>query len=792
MTAWIETCQQQLVRLEKASVLSDKLLTLCDKAGLDTLPEIREKINDERKRLNRQLERLRVNRFEVAVIGLEKAGKSALLNAWLGQEILPSAAERCTYTTTEIWSAPTEDDQELNIEYYTRQEVDALLDAKRTELKKFVEGSRDYDDLMTDIHETEKLLDRIHGYTSRKPTTRRFRDIGEIAEDLQQAVFQNRAQARSIKRIQLKTTRLRSDRDIVFHDVPGFDSPVDMHKRQTQQRLAECDAIIYAKKMDNPNINSPEKNMLQIGDAEDPQIKVSGKVFVVLTKSDMARNRNEYEDWLEKHKRDWKDVPENRIVAVCAAAHISRLGTGSLTTNVSGQSSIESLEKLGIDDGIERLKKSVDFYIDNERSTILGKRCNAMVANIRQHADDIITKLNPLYGRITDSETQEDDLLDKDFNKWWGAEWIRIKKDFDTWYSETIKGRKDMDTLGSEHQELAELHMAYDKKIEELLSNLNTTKPEELKRIYTTGGTVPIPDPVEGNYKIRGELLHEVQKNFEMELTDQLTLSLQKLADQIVQKAKELLWHTSDVPSILIESEHPDIIQHGFRVLFLRFGRVVVETFIAKPLHAREQLLNEYQAEIRTIEAFYRGKDEAKKDGWLRRYFRYGASDVKVAADIGVVPPIVGNSAKLAAEKTQKKSSYIEDLLRYPGGSQSNSNVPFKPDSTGKPPEPRNFDEVINEINHDLQALEDYLKNSVFYAAGFVTYCHQELDRIRNRFFELEDQQRQWIGIIRTAIKYGRNRDIPFEIDSRRQDFRRNREIALELKEVRDICMTVN
>jgi tRNA U34 5-carboxymethylaminomethyl modifying GTPase MnmE/TrmE len=26
-----------------------------------------------------------VNRFEVAVIGLEKAGKSALLNAWLGQ-----------------------------------------------------------------------------------------------------------------------------------------------------------------------------------------------------------------------------------------------------------------------------------------------------------------------------------------------------------------------------------------------------------------------------------------------------------------------------------------------------------------------------------------------------------------------------------------------------------------------------------------------------------------------------------------------------------------------------------
>ena len=46
------------------------------------------------------------------------------------------------------------------------------------------------------------------------------------------------------------------------------------------------------------------------------------------------------------------------------------------------------------------------------------------------------------------------------------------------------------------------------------------------------------------------------------------------------------------------------------------------------------------------------------------------------------------------------------------------------PDSQIKPPqellkstEPANFDEVIEEINGDLIALQDYLKNSVFYAA---------------------------------------------------------------------------
>ena len=115
MSNWQETCSKQLVRLEKAALLADKLTTLCNKTQTNISPELIKAIDDERPRLERQLERLRANRFEVAVIGLEKAGKSALLNAWLGQEILPSAAERCTYTTTEIWSARTEDEQELCI-----------------------------------------------------------------------------------------------------------------------------------------------------------------------------------------------------------------------------------------------------------------------------------------------------------------------------------------------------------------------------------------------------------------------------------------------------------------------------------------------------------------------------------------------------------------------------------------------------------------------------------------------------------------------------------------------------
>ncbi|MGR9000535.1 MAG: hypothetical protein ACU88J_16025, partial [Gammaproteobacteria bacterium] len=63
MATWLETCQQQLARLEITSVLADKLVTLCNKTSEDIAPELVQKLNAEHARLNRQLERLHANRF---------------------------------------------------------------------------------------------------------------------------------------------------------------------------------------------------------------------------------------------------------------------------------------------------------------------------------------------------------------------------------------------------------------------------------------------------------------------------------------------------------------------------------------------------------------------------------------------------------------------------------------------------------------------------------------------------------------------------------------------------------
>ena len=167
MTTWLETCQEQLARLEVTSLLADKLITLCNKTAEDLAPEIVQRLNIEHVRLNRQLERLHANRFEVAVIGLEKAGKSALLNAWLGQEILPSARERCTFTSTEIWSAQTEQDQLLFIQYYTKEEIGTLQQQRKSALEGLL-NDKERKEIQEDYDYTERNLTAIYEFTKQK------------------------------------------------------------------------------------------------------------------------------------------------------------------------------------------------------------------------------------------------------------------------------------------------------------------------------------------------------------------------------------------------------------------------------------------------------------------------------------------------------------------------------------------------------------------------------------------------------------------------------------------------
>lgn len=74
---------------------------------------------------NKLLPKLRKGEFEIAVVGLEKAGKSSFSNALIGLNALPTADERCTYTSTCVRPVERDGDEDYaEVKFYTRQEFD--------------------------------------------------------------------------------------------------------------------------------------------------------------------------------------------------------------------------------------------------------------------------------------------------------------------------------------------------------------------------------------------------------------------------------------------------------------------------------------------------------------------------------------------------------------------------------------------------------------------------------------------------------------------------------------------
>jgi GTPase SAR1 family protein len=140
---WQEARAYSIQKLEPISKrLSDcyELSLLCSGDFTDNYSD---KINSLRNKIEKQLESLRKGEFNIAVVGLEKAGKSTLLNAFLNVDILPSDPERCTYTTTEIRAVRNIEDQKLEIEFKNINDFESDKNELEDICKNFIGSEED-------------------------------------------------------------------------------------------------------------------------------------------------------------------------------------------------------------------------------------------------------------------------------------------------------------------------------------------------------------------------------------------------------------------------------------------------------------------------------------------------------------------------------------------------------------------------------------------------------------------------------------------------------------------------
>ncbi len=84
--------------------------------------ELRHRFEDLQERAAHRTRRLAKGVVKIGVVGLEKQGKSAFLSAWLACErLLPSEAERCTWSTTVV-EPGVDGEFRAVVEYYGRDE----------------------------------------------------------------------------------------------------------------------------------------------------------------------------------------------------------------------------------------------------------------------------------------------------------------------------------------------------------------------------------------------------------------------------------------------------------------------------------------------------------------------------------------------------------------------------------------------------------------------------------------------------------------------------------------------
>jgi len=707
--------------------LSDALSVCRYALDLAALPQaevpsaLKETLLQEEAPTRRQLERLKKREFRIAVVGLEKAGKSTFINAWLECDLLPAKAARCTFTTTQIYSVTNDANQKLEVQTKTEAQFQALLG----DLKKI----KAQEDLNT-IQQNEATLVQVR---REGDLTVSFTRLEDIREQLRKYVADERY-AHSVLEARLYTSKLAQAEGIVFYDVPGLDSGLAKHVDEARQMLSDCDAVILVQRF--PSLREKELEIIKFTELGDRNVTVADKLFVFLSRSDSQATSEALEQHIEDAAQDWQkraNLPRQRIVNGSAGAYLVLNGLADKQTQleIGDINAIQRQLKLltGINDpdalskeatGIPEIKNRIFQYINNERVSVLEKRCKAYISTILDTSEEIYNLTRKNYPENPEeakrSEAEKQEIL---FAEWWEDKWEQIKADLQNFFKSSILNQEPnlpTHTLSS----IGNFRQRYLDIVAHEMQALRSETLSKKDRIFSAN-SIPAFDRMNINFRWREDLYIDVSKAL-ASIASQLAIELQKEAQELIEYMTSLLWGSSQVKARLIENSNNYFLlklENSLSVLFLRFARPVAEALIRGPVNSdiRREIVKNLKIDIEIVDNYYTGEEPAFQV--LKRYVNHGPDLLfspelrqKILGVTGVVGQIAGIATQVAVETASNLQS----------------------------PE----DSVVFEVENDIKVFEEYLRSAIFDAAGFESYCIQELTGLVDSF---RDKGGTWAGV---------------------------------------------
>ena len=356
-------------------------------------------------------------KFEVAIIGLEKAGKSTIANALLNEDFLPSAEARCTFTTATIESDPEKD--EAVVEFYTKDEFNERFDAlcekiklpklnfdalSSTEFNKIVK-EQEYHTIPNEVKDIKIMLENKESLS--ELTGKPIKLISSNIKEEVKPFIVSEDKSMAVKSIAIKSTELKELKDIIIYDVPGFDSPTKLHLEQATKYTDEADVVIMMVSIANAVsfvdsqvnfLNQTAKNGVSI---IDKTIVIASKFDTKILNGNKEDSESRINDSIELLKNELKKYNiyrEENVFKVSPQGYLEKNGKIEAGVIVNGKKTyhvaLPNLESVNMNDGFDEFRVRLDEFFKTDALKALNDTVIRDIKRVEIFISEFKTKHN--------------------------------------------------------------------------------------------------------------------------------------------------------------------------------------------------------------------------------------------------------------------------------------------------------------------------------------------------------------------------------------------------------------
>ena len=408
------------------------------------LKQLRGKLEDLRGRALDREKRLAKGVVKIGVVGLEKQGKSAFLSAWLKSEkLLPSEAERCTWSTTVI--EPGEAGQfAALVTYYPETEFKARIQsyfdalepgsverwqglnpAEILRMKAAFKTREGYDiddpdragrreqTALAELVDIAAGLSEIKSRLGKQPEKITASTLDALAEQIRPYIALKDTKngnrpypgVRAVKLVTVMIPVEGAMPGVELMDLPGIDAPSDKARRDTEEALTnDVDVTIFVKDVTRPSLVRNEIELLRMAQTADRSISLKDRIFVVLTKVDLFDHADENGNWhWSLAARNFREQGVDRIFPYSKIW----VHQGVDTAHPVARQIMDFFGATSPVNGLDKLKESVERYLSTDVEALDRK----VTASIQTEFGEVEALLRGVL------VTVKDGLSDREFDR---------------------------------------------------------------------------------------------------------------------------------------------------------------------------------------------------------------------------------------------------------------------------------------------------------------------------------------------------------------------------------------